>query len=131
MYLTDPRCRTTQKPNEELIQNFKATFPHVAVTTRSHSIANPAGTSLTDALDVAHHNARYVGSQGRSFPRIASVPSWDPSPATGSLSQKHHEIFFAHVCRAGSKCDECVDSIFNFHIAFWLLTSPAAGTSAT
>jgi hypothetical protein len=54
------RRTNSQKPNEELIENFKAAFPHVASTTRSQSIGNPSGPSLTDALDVAQHNARYV-----------------------------------------------------------------------
>jgi len=58
----DRRCRTnSQKPNEELIQNFRASFPHLAQPTRSQSVNNPTGSSLTDALDVAH-SARYVRS---------------------------------------------------------------------
>ncbi|KAF2743673.1 CP2 transcription factor family protein-like protein [Sporormia fimetaria CBS 119925] len=72
------RNRTTQKPNEELIQNFKATFPHVAATTRSQSFANPSGTSLTDALDVAHHNARPFDHE--------DIKDQDPTPR-GNLEQ--------------------------------------------
>lgn len=67
------RNRSSQKPNEELIQNFKATFPHVAATTRSQSVANASGTSLTDALDVAHHNARQFGD-------LDSIKDQDPTP---------------------------------------------------
>jgi len=54
------RCHSTnsQKPNEELIENFKASFPHLAQPVRANTINNPPGPSLTDALDVAHH--RYV-----------------------------------------------------------------------
>jgi hypothetical protein len=59
-----------------LIENFKATFPHVASTTRSHSIGNPSGHSLTDALDVAQHNARYV----KSTPALCAL-----SPSTCNL----------------------------------------------
>ncbi|KAH7095223.1 CP2 transcription factor-domain-containing protein [Paraphoma chrysanthemicola] len=50
------RNRTnSQKPNDELLESFKSAFPHLAQ--RSHSVAAPAGHSLTDALDVAtrHH----------------------------------------------------------------------------
>ncbi|KAF3053480.1 hypothetical protein E8E11_010012 [Didymella keratinophila] len=47
------RNRSSQaKPNEELLETFKASFPHL--TQRSHSIAGPPGHTLTDALDVAH-----------------------------------------------------------------------------
>lgn len=48
----EPRTNS-QKPNEELLQNFRATFPHLANTTRSQSLTNVEGPSLTDALDVA------------------------------------------------------------------------------
>ena len=50
------RNRTnSQKPNEELIENFKASFPHLAQPARANTINNPPGPSLTEALDVAHH----------------------------------------------------------------------------
>ncbi|KAG9204699.1 hypothetical protein G6514_000483 [Epicoccum nigrum] len=50
------RNRSSQaKPNEELLQNFKANFPHLQ---RSHSLAAPPGHTLTDALDVAHPVSR-------------------------------------------------------------------------
>ncbi|KAF2278487.1 uncharacterized protein EI97DRAFT_456875 [Westerdykella ornata] len=63
----------SSKPNEELIQNFKAAFPHVASTTRSQSIGNHSGPSLTDALDVAHHNVRHFGDH-------EDIKDADPTP---------------------------------------------------
>ena len=53
MLLANPAVRSSQaKPNEELLETFKASFPHLAQ--RSHSLAGPPGHTLTDALDVAH-----------------------------------------------------------------------------
>ncbi|KAF1843791.1 CP2 transcription factor family protein-like protein [Cucurbitaria berberidis CBS 394.84] len=47
------RNRTnSQKPDGKLLDEFKATFPHLAQ--RSHSLTGPQGSSLADALDVAH-----------------------------------------------------------------------------
>ena len=51
--LTSARTNS-QKPNAELLENFRAAFPHLAQTSRSQSLTNPTTTSLTDALDVAH-----------------------------------------------------------------------------
>jgi hypothetical protein len=51
------RRLNSQKPDGKLLEEFKATFPHLQQ--RSHSIAGPPGHSLTDALDVAHPH-RYV-----------------------------------------------------------------------
>ncbi|KAI4691782.1 hypothetical protein J4E81_007309 [Alternaria sp. BMP 2799] len=42
----------SQKPDGKLLEDFKATFPHLQQ--RSHSIAGPPGHTLADALDVAH-----------------------------------------------------------------------------
>ncbi|PVH96662.1 CP2 transcription factor family protein-like protein [Periconia macrospinosa] len=67
------RNRTnSQKPNEELIQNFRQSFPHVAQTGRSQSLNHPHGTSLTDALDVAHPT--------RQFPDQEEIKDADPTP---------------------------------------------------
>ncbi|KAF2007742.1 hypothetical protein P154DRAFT_568574 [Amniculicola lignicola CBS 123094] len=68
------RNRTnSQKPNDELIESFKTAFPHLAVqTTRSQSLSTPAGSSLTDALDVAHH-ARHFGDH-------EDMKDQDPTP---------------------------------------------------
>ncbi|KAF2260952.1 CP2 transcription factor family protein-like protein [Lojkania enalia] len=67
------RNRTnSQKPNDELLESFKASFPHLAQTTRSQSISHPAGPSLTDALDVAHH-ARHFGDH-------EDIKDQDPTP---------------------------------------------------
>ncbi|PSN62693.1 CP2 transcription factor family protein-like protein [Corynespora cassiicola Philippines] len=68
----------SQKPNDELLETFRASFPHLAQqpTTRSQSISNPAGPSgpsLTDALDVAHHH-------GRSFGDHEDIKDQDPTP---------------------------------------------------
>ncbi|KAF2252576.1 hypothetical protein BU26DRAFT_259274 [Trematosphaeria pertusa] len=62
----------SQKPNEELLENFRATFPHLAQTTRSQSLNNPTGTSLTDALDVAH-TTRHFGDH-------EDIKDADPTP---------------------------------------------------
>ncbi|KAF2200964.1 hypothetical protein GQ43DRAFT_449125 [Delitschia confertaspora ATCC 74209] len=67
------RNRTnSQKPNEELIENFKATFPHLANPIRSATINNPPGSSLTDALDVAHTT--------RHFGNPEDIKDQDPTP---------------------------------------------------
>ncbi|KAI2483232.1 hypothetical protein Ptr902_05549 [Pyrenophora tritici-repentis] len=42
----------SQKPDGKLLEDFKASFPHLQQ--RSHSLAGPAGHTLADALDVAH-----------------------------------------------------------------------------
>ncbi|KAI4955578.1 hypothetical protein J4E91_001439 [Alternaria rosae] len=42
----------SQKPDGKLLEDFKATFPHLQQ--RSHSLAGPPGHTLADALDVAH-----------------------------------------------------------------------------
>lgn len=54
------RRLNSQKPDGKLLEDFKATFPHIQQ--RSHSLAAPPGHSLADALDVANPS-RYV------FPR--------------------------------------------------------------
>lgn len=65
------RNRTnSQKPKEELLETFKAAFPHLAQ--RSHSVAYPPGHSLTDALDVAHPT-RHVGD-------LEDMKDQDPTP---------------------------------------------------
>ncbi|KAH8643234.1 hypothetical protein IG631_00697 [Alternaria alternata] len=51
------RRLNSQKPDGKLLEDFKATFPHLQQ--RSHSIAGPPGHTLADALDVAHPS-RYV-----------------------------------------------------------------------
>ncbi|KAF2685530.1 CP2 transcription factor family protein-like protein [Lentithecium fluviatile CBS 122367] len=67
------RNRTnSQKPNEELLENFRASFPHLAQTTRSQSLNNPTGSSLTDALDVAH--------TARNFGDHEDIKDTDPTP---------------------------------------------------
>ncbi|KAJ4348433.1 uncharacterized protein N0V89_009807 [Didymosphaeria variabile] len=67
------RNRTnSQKPNEELLENFRATFPHLAHTSRSQSLNNAQGPSLTDALDVAQ-TARNFGDQ-------EDIKDADPTP---------------------------------------------------
>ncbi|KAL5407317.1 hypothetical protein PMIN04_011764 [Paraphaeosphaeria minitans] len=62
----------SQKPNEELLETFRATFPHLASTSRSHSIGNVQASSLTDALDVAH-TARNTGDH-------EDIKDADPTP---------------------------------------------------
>ncbi|KAH6873108.1 CP2 transcription factor-domain-containing protein [Alternaria rosae] len=42
----------SQKPDGKLLEDFKATFPHLQQ--RSHSLAGTPGHTLADALDVAH-----------------------------------------------------------------------------
>ncbi|KAE8839073.1 hypothetical protein HRS9139_03456 [Pyrenophora teres f. teres] len=42
----------SQKPDGKLLEEFKASFPHLQQ--RSHSLAGPSGHTLADALDVAH-----------------------------------------------------------------------------
>jgi len=65
------RNRTnSQKPNEELLDSFKASFPHLAQ--RSHSLAAPPGHSLTDALDVAHPSRHPVDHD--------DIKDQDPTP---------------------------------------------------
>jgi hypothetical protein len=67
------RNRTnSQKPNEELIETFKASFPHLSQPTRSATINNPPGSSLTDALDVAPHP--------RHFGDHEDIKDQDPTP---------------------------------------------------
>jgi len=51
------RRLNSQKPDGKLLEDFKASFPHLQQ--RSHSLAGPAGHTLADALDVAHPS-RYV-----------------------------------------------------------------------
>ncbi|KNG47659.1 cp2 transcription factor family protein [Stemphylium lycopersici] len=46
------RRLNSQKPDGKLLEDFKATFPHIQQ--RSHSLAAPPGHSLADALDVAN-----------------------------------------------------------------------------
>ncbi|KAF2470406.1 uncharacterized protein BDR25DRAFT_325644 [Lindgomyces ingoldianus] len=62
----------SQKPNDELLENFKATFPHLAQTSRAQTINNPPGPTLTDALDVAHHT--------RHFSDHEDIKDLDPTP---------------------------------------------------
>ncbi|ORY03414.1 CP2 transcription factor-domain-containing protein [Clohesyomyces aquaticus] len=72
LFLTRVRCRTnSQKPDEELLQSFKAAFPHVQ-TTRSQTLDSARGPSLTDALDVAHHP--------RHFGDHEDIKDQDPTP---------------------------------------------------
>jgi hypothetical protein len=70
----DRRYRTAQKPNEELLENFRASFPHLAHTTRSQSIGNPTGSSLTDALDVAHSGRYVLSSSSAPAPLVLLWP---------------------------------------------------------
>ncbi|KAH7138235.1 CP2 transcription factor family protein-like protein [Dendryphion nanum] len=71
------RNRTgSQKPNDELLENFRATYPHLAGVSRSQSVSNltgSSGPSLTDALDVAHHSVRHFGDQ-------EDIKDQDPTP---------------------------------------------------
>ncbi|KAJ4365746.1 hypothetical protein N0V83_008366 [Neocucurbitaria cava] len=65
------RNRTnSQKPDGKLLDEFKASFPHLAQ--RSQSLAGPPGSSLTDALDVAH-SSRHVGDH-------EDIKDQDPTP---------------------------------------------------
>ncbi|KAJ4300692.1 hypothetical protein N0V90_002780 [Kalmusia sp. IMI 367209] len=67
------RNRTnSQKPNEELLENFRASFPHLSSTSRSQSLNNAQGPSLTDALDVAQ--------TARNFGEHEDIKDADPTP---------------------------------------------------
>lgn len=67
------RNRTnSQKPNEELLENFRAAFPHLSHTSRSQSLNSAQGPSLTDALDVAH--------TARNFGDHEDIKDADPTP---------------------------------------------------
>ncbi|OCK72975.1 hypothetical protein K432DRAFT_430810 [Lepidopterella palustris CBS 459.81] len=62
----------SQKPNDELYENFKATFGPLAATTRSSATNAQSGPTLTDALDVALHS-RHVQDH-------EDIKDQDPTP---------------------------------------------------
>ncbi|KAF2869004.1 CP2 transcription factor-domain-containing protein [Massariosphaeria phaeospora] len=61
-----------------MLQNFKAAFPYIGQVARAHSLSNNSGSSLTEALDVAHH--------ARHFPDHEDIKDQDPTPR-GSAEQ--------------------------------------------
>ncbi|KAH7401525.1 CP2 transcription factor family protein-like protein [Pyrenochaeta sp. MPI-SDFR-AT-0127] len=65
------RNRTgSQKPDPKILEDFKASFPHLAQ--RSQSLAGLPGHSLTDALDVAQPS-RHIGDH-------EDIKDQDPTP---------------------------------------------------
>lgn len=67
------RNRTnSQKPNDELYEDFKASFPQLTQTTSSSAANAQSGPTLTAALDVALHP--------RQFPDHEDIKDQDPTP---------------------------------------------------
>jgi hypothetical protein len=49
----------SQKPSEELLKKFRATFPHLAYASHSGSHSDAQGLPFSNSLDITHI-ARYV-----------------------------------------------------------------------